>query len=128
MLNKDQALAVMDARIIAAETEKRRRLERRTRRFTMLYPALRGAPLEVREDLVAEASRHALRSWPVYVLGLLLIAALLGSILAPDRYYEGSTFEPAVGVLVLMWIPSMVFYLRIRSYIRHLVRTRYRDR
>jgi hypothetical protein len=129
VLDKKQVLAAMDVHIIRAEAEQRRRLERRTSRLTRFYPSLRWAPLEAREDLLAEARRSALRSWPAYALGLILMGAIAGPMLIPDRTIgTGTAFQLAAGILVLVSIPAISLYLRIRSYIDRAVSIRYKDR
>jgi hypothetical protein len=80
-----QALATMDVQIIRVEAEQRRRMERRTSRFIRLYPSLRWAPLEAREDLAIEASRSVLNSWLAYAIGVAFLSAVIVPFYAPAR-------------------------------------------
>jgi hypothetical protein len=128
VLDKKQALATMDVHIIRAEAEHRRRLERRTSRFTTLYPSLRRAPVEAREDLLDEAGRSALRSWPTYALGLVTVAALIVPFYAPVRAISHlKATELASAMLILVSILGITLYLRIRSHLKHLVAVRYEN-
>jgi hypothetical protein len=126
MQDKNKAIATLDVRIIGAQAEQRRRLERRVHRITRLYPDLRRVPLEVREDLAIEASKNALRSWPAYVLGLLMAVAIVAPFYAPARTISGlNAFELFVAALILTAIPGVAFYLRIRAHVKRTVESRY---
>ena len=126
MLNREQALAAMDAHIIRVEAERRRRLERRTRWVTRLYPSLRRVPLDARQDLALEATVRALRSWPVYTMVTLVIAIISLSFYVPDREVSGvAAFVVAAVTLIVMGTPAVAFYLRIRSDVERAVADRY---
>jgi hypothetical protein len=128
VLDKKQALATMDVHIIRAEAEQRVRMERRTSRFTRLYPSLRWAPLNAREDLVGEASKSALRSWMSYAIGIVFVAAAIVPFYAPARDATGlKAFELASAFLIPMSLLGIGFYLRIRFHIRDVVATRYKN-
>jgi len=128
MQDKNLALASLDVRIIGAQAEQRRRLERRVSRITRLYPDLRMVPLEAREDLAMEASKSALRSWPAYALGLLVVAGFVAPFYAPVRTISGlNAFELAVAIMVLVAIPGVALYLRIRTNVKRAVESRYRN-
>ena len=128
MLDKKQALATMDVHIVRAEAERQRRLERRTGRFTTLYPSLRWAPLEAREDLVSEASRNVLRSWLGYTLVLVIAATVFVALYAPAKELtELNAFALASATLAPMALVGIAFYLRIRFYLRGVVASRYKN-
>jgi hypothetical protein len=128
MLKKDQALAAMDAHIIRVEAERKLRLERRTRRLTRLYPALKSAPLEQRESLVLVASKESLRRWPLYALAILVLGSLVAGFLIPDGKMS-STFVITIGVvaMVLELILGVIFYLGMRGSIKRMVADRFRN-
>lgn len=129
MLDKKQALATMEVHIIRAEAERRRRLERRTRLHTVFYPSLWRAPLEAREELLADARKSALHSWSGCALGLIVIGLIAGLIFVPDRTIGAVTaLQVAAGTLMIVSIPAISFYLRIRSHIDVAVSARYKDR
>jgi len=126
MQDKNQALASLEVRIIGAQAEQRSRLERRVHRITRLYPDLRRAPLEAREDIAADAGKNALRSWPAYALGLLLLGAMIAPFYAPARAISGlNASELAIAVLILTAIPGIALYLRIRAHVKGVVESRY---
>jgi hypothetical protein len=128
MLNRDQALAAMDAQIIRAEADRKFRLERRTRHLTMLYPALRHAPLEERQALVLGASKLLLRRWPIYAIAAIALTGIGVAILMPDSAL-GPTLVLGIGVLVLVLecALAVLFYLRMRSFVEREVAARFRS-
>ena len=128
MLDKKQALATMEVHIIRAESERRRRMERRAGRLTVLYPPLRSAPLDARENLLREASRAALRSWPAVALAF----ATLALIIVP--FYESAraiTHLSARGLatvlLILMALSALLIYVRVRSNLKDIIGARYKS-
>ena len=118
MLNKQQALAAMDAHIVRVEAERKRRLERRTRRFTILYPALRGVPPEDREAIALRAGKDAARRWPLYAIAALAILGIGAAILVPDNALKSAiVLRVAAAVLVLEIFFGVIFYRRMRAFI-----------
>jgi hypothetical protein len=118
----------MDVRIIRAEAERQRRLERRAGRVTTLYPSLRWVPLDAREDLLSEARRSALRSWLCYALGFAIVAAVIVPFYAPARYITGlKAFELASAILTPISLLGIAMYLRIRRHLKDAVATRYKS-
>jgi len=123
VLNKDQALAAMDAQIIRVEAERTRRLERRVGRFRVLYPALRQVPLEEISHLVEEGRRYAGRRWTTYLsIGLFLAIFAWFVLLAPwlrhgERFAAGYTtwFFATTGAV------SLVIHLHVRAYLNRTV-------
>lgn len=115
MLNKDQALAAMDAQIIRVEAERKRRLERRTGLFTRLYPALRKAPLDAREAIVERARKHSIRRWPLYAMATLTLAGMAAALFLPD---DAQRSEIVVGVAVLVLVAEAAFAAIFHSQMR----------
>ena len=125
MLNKDQALAAMDAQIIRVEAERKKRLGRRTALFTRLYPALRNAPLEEREAIVGRARKHSIRRWPLYAIATLTLAGIAAAMFLPDDAMK-SEIVPRVAVFVFIAeaIFAAIFFSHMRSFIARDVAAR----
>jgi hypothetical protein len=118
LMNKTQALAAMEAQVIRATAERKRRLEKRQQYLLRLYPALKRAPIDLRFDLLREARRHAFRQWSVYAaLAVLLLAS---GYLLRDQFTGIVQDVPAPTVLVLSalaLVPVCVLYFHIRTYL-----------
>jgi hypothetical protein len=128
VLDKKQALATMEVHIIRVESERRRRAERRAGRLSALYPLLRSAPLDAREDLLSEASRVALRSWPAVVLALATLALLIVPFSEASRVItQLSARALATVLLILMSLSGLLIYLRIRTRLRVIIGVRYKS-
>jgi hypothetical protein len=118
MLNKQQAMAAMDAHIMRVEAERKRRLERRTRRFTFLYPALNDVPPEEGEAIALRAGQHAARRWPLYAIAVLALIGIGSAILLPDDTLKSAiVLRVAAAVLGLEIFFGVIFYRRMRAFI-----------
>jgi len=127
MLNKDQALAAMDAQIIRVEAERKRRLERRTRHLTRLYPALKLAPLEQRQAIVFNAGRHTLRRWPIYAVAALVLAGIGAALFFPDSALSSTlVLGISATVLTLVLVLGVIFYRRMRGFVEQEVAAKFR--
>lgn len=123
MLNKDQALAAADALILKVEAERRRRLERRTSRWSMLYPAIKLAPLEEREALHLQAEQAPRTRWLVIGSAAVILLALLLAALAPDmKFHRPLALSLALAAASLL---GLVRFLCIRAYLQREVPLRY---
>jgi hypothetical protein len=125
-MNKNQALAVMDAHMVPVAAERQRRLQKRQRLMLGLYPVLKRAPPEERGELLEEARRYAVRQWSVYAaLGLVLAAAtylLRGQIFGVVPEVPTPRF---LLLIAMAAVPGAVLYAQIRGYLSLLVGTRY---
>jgi hypothetical protein len=126
MLNKEQALAAMDAQIIRVEAERKKRLERRTGLFTRLYPALRNAPLEEREAIVERARKHSIRRWPLYAIATLALAGIAAAMFLPDDALKSEiVLRVSLCVLAAELVLAAIFYSHMRSFIARDVAARF---
>jgi len=123
-MNKDQALAVMDAHMVPVAVKRQRRLQKRQRFMLGLYPVLKRAPAEERAELIQEANRYAFRQWPLYatvglVAGIYVLYAQIFGDVSKVR-------TPTLLLLIAMGVPpAAVLYAQIRSYLSLLVGARY---
>jgi hypothetical protein len=125
MLNKDQALAAMDAHIIRAEAEQRRRLEVRVHRITRLYPALRLVPLEERETVVADARAQVFRRWTLYATTAVVLAASVLLVVFRDRFTGAGSASALYGAVLLPAAGlNLSIYLHLRSAVKRVVAAR----
>lgn len=129
MLSKEQAIAAADALILKAETERQRRLERRTARLTTLYPVLKNAPLEEREALVWAAQATPLNRWVMAVVALMaVLSAMWAAFGGPSLGIHPDEQRPyALAMLTgTLLVPAQ--YLCIRAFLRREVPRRYPQR
>ena len=124
-LNKDQALAAMDAHIIRAEAEQSRRLNSRVQRITVMFPSLRSLPAQEREAVVAEARVLAFKHWMFYAI-LAVTLAGVGLLLA---FHEQLTDSGAISALYGLLLIHAAFlntslYLHQRSWVKRVVQAR----
>ncbi len=128
MLNKDQAFAAMDALISRAESERKDRIDRRTRRFTRLYPELRNAPLEERPALLHSASTHSARCLIIPALAMLATVGIVMVIFLPDSTM-GLTVILSVTALgwIFMILLAVILYRLMRSFIAREVAARFQN-
>lgn len=120
MLNKDQALAAMDAHIIRVEAERRRRLERRVNYPRMLHPVLRQVPLETIPDLMDRARRYAVRQWTLYLVAACVLAVVTWFLLLRPWLGFGPFRTPVFfsWYLLSMVALGLTFHLHMRAYLR----------
>lgn len=126
MLNKEQAVAAADALILKSEAERSRRLERRTARLVLLYPVLKGAPAEQREELMRAARATPMSRLVMLVVALLAVLAALWTIFGgPDLGIDPAERPPHVLAMfaALLLVPAQ--YLCIRAFLQREVPRRY---
>jgi hypothetical protein len=126
MLTKQQSLAAADALILRVRAEKLRRLERRTARWSVIYPAMRVVPLQEREGLMDAARDAVLRSWLVWTAAALGVSAsvwaYLGRVIFETFPVEWPVYP--VGPLAVVAF-AVVRTLYIRAFLKSEVLTRY---
>jgi hypothetical protein len=125
-MNKNQALAAMDARMVPVIAEHQRRLQKRQRFMLRLYPVLKRAPSEKRAELLQEAARYAFRQWTVYATLGLLVG--IGTFLLREQIFGVVVTVPdsIVWLLSAMSVaPAAVLWAHIRGYLALLVGATY---
>jgi hypothetical protein len=125
VLSKDQALAAADALILKVETERRLRLERRTAFLVALYPALKRAPPEERQELVWASWNSLVTRWLVgavtFVVALMALWVWFGG---PSLGIDPAR-RPYPLVLAACSAIPVVQYLCTRAFLRKEVPSRY---
>jgi hypothetical protein len=125
-MNKNQAIAKIDALMVPVAAERQRRLQKRQKFMLRLYPVLKRAPPEERAELLKEARGYAFCQWAVYVTFGFLVAVFTYGL--RDQIFGATTDVPTSTMLVLFPLcltPAAVLYAHIRGYLRLLVGAKY---
>jgi hypothetical protein len=126
MLNKEQAVAALDALILKAETERNSRLERRTARLVFFYPVLRRAPAEEREALVRAARAAPLSLGVISVVALLAVLAIAWALFGgPDLGADPPARPRHLLAILAAFVLAAAPYLCIRAFLQREVPRRY---
>lgn len=128
-LNKEQALAAMDAHIIRAEAEQSRRLDARVQRITAMYPSLRSLAPGEREAAVVEARTLAFRHWPFYAILAVTLAGVGTLVAYQERFTDSGSISALYGALLIhAAFLNISLYLHQRFWVKRVVQARVRTR
>ena len=115
MTSKKQAAAIGDA-IAHGNRTRPRQLAYQFR----LYPELEKIPSEDREVALKDAKRRSLRSWPIALVGCLIVGLVVLLILSWEPEFSGIG-QFSVIVTFMATLSGWVFRSRVRTELRRSV-------